>query len=181
MFAEYYFYFKALHIVFMVTWFAGLFYIVRLFIYIAEASQKKEPDKSILEKQLLLMARRLWYIITWPGMLLTTIFGVLLILASPGVMQDGWFHAKLGFIVLLILYHLNNERLLRIFSDPSLSHNMSAQKLRMYNELPTVFLFAIVFLVVLKNTLSLVFAITGIIVLGVLLMLGIKIYKKYRR
>jgi len=166
----------------MVTWFAGLFYIVRLFIYISEASKKKEPDKSILEKQLLLMARRLWYIITWPGMALTIFFGILLILAHPEVMKNGWFHAKLGILILLVLYHLNNERLIRKISNSKLkiAENLNSQKLRMYNELPTLFLFTIVFLVVFKNTISLVFAVIGVIVLGALLMTGIQIYKKTR-
>ncbi|MDH4262538.1 MAG: CopD family protein [Spirochaetia bacterium] len=183
MFTEYYLHLKALHIIFMVTWFAGLFYIVRLFIYMVEASEKKEPDKSILGKQLLLMARRLWYIITWPGMVLTTIFGILLIFANPDVMLGGWFHAKLTLIVLLILYHLSIERMIKKVSNPkfNISQNMSSQKLRMYNEVPTILLFTIVFIVVLKNTISLFFAITGVIGLGVLLMLGIKLYKKYRK
>jgi len=183
MFSDYYLYFKAFHIVFMVTWFAGLFYIVRLFIYITEAAQKKEPDKTILQKQLILMARRLWYIITWPGMVLTSIFGVLLILANPAVMQQGWFHAKLAFLVLLIGYHLSNEGLVKKVSDPSfdIAGKLSSQKLRMFNELPTLFLFAVVFLAVLKNMLSLAFAVGGFLVLGMLLMLGIKMYKKFRK
>jgi putative membrane protein len=125
------------------------------------------------------MARRLWYIITWPGMVLTAIFGILLILSNPTVMQNGWFHAKLGFVVLLILYHLNNDRLLKKISNHKFS--IGSQKLRMYNELPTIFLFAIVFLVVLKNTMSMVFAVIGIILRGSVLMMGIQVYKKLRK
>ena len=179
MISDYYLYFKALHIIFMVTWFAGLFYIVRLYIYIVEAWQKNEPEKSLLEKQLLVMANRLWYIITWPGMVFTAIFGVLLILANPGLMQNGWFHVKLSLVVLLILYHLNTGLILKKISKRNL--RMSAQKLRMYNELPTIFLFTIVFLVVLKDAASLLFALTGTVALGVLLMVGIQVYKKFRK
>lgn len=179
MISDYFLYFKALHLVFMVTWFAGLFYIVRLYIYFVEASRKKEPEKNILENQLLLMARRLWYIITWPGMILTAVFGVLLILANPEVMKNGWFHAKLSMVILLVLYHLNTGRILKKLANHTFT--MSAQKLRMYNELPTVFLFAIVFLVVLKTAMSLLFAVIGVVVLGILLMTGIQVYKKFRR
>lgn len=178
MFYDYYLYFKAFHVVFMVTWFAGLFYIVRLYIYTAEALLMKEPEKSILKNQLEVMASRLWYIITWPGMILTTFFGILLILGRPGIMKEGWFHAKLALVVLLVIYHFSCQRILNQIKEGRFS--MSSSKLRLYNELPTLFLFAIIFLVILQNAMSLVFAIGGFLSLGVLLMLGIKAYKRYR-
>ncbi|MDH4200627.1 MAG: CopD family protein, partial [Spirochaetia bacterium] len=140
---------------------------------------KNEPEKSIISRQLLLMARRLWYIITWPGMILTAVFGVLLIMAKPDVMQNGWFHVKLTLVLLLLIYHVNNGRMLQKLAKNEL--NMSSQMLRIYNELPTLFLFSIVFLVVLQNTMSLVFAFAGVFALGALLMLGITVYKKFRK
>src|SRR6187551_1013908 len=100
-----YFYIKALHIIFVVTWFAGLFYMVRLFIYSAEANGKQEPEKTILFKQLSLMQNRLWYIITWPSAILTFIFGGWLwyLYGSFPV----WLVVKVCFVLGLFLYHLS--------------------------------------------------------------------------
>ena len=79
---EYYNYIKALHLIFVVTWFAGLFYIPRLFIYHIEAAAKPSPDKEILSNQLKLMTKRLWYIITWPSAVLCTVFAIWLLLLN---------------------------------------------------------------------------------------------------
>ncbi|OYX08967.1 MAG: protoporphyrinogen IX oxidase, partial [Algoriphagus sp. 32-45-6] len=98
-------YIKALHIIFVVTWFAGLFYIVRLFIYQTEALERPESERNILKPQLDLMASRLWYIITWPSAVLTLIFGAWVLSYRWGYMQLGFMHAKLGFVFLLYLYH----------------------------------------------------------------------------
>src|SRR5690606_12497094 len=98
---EYYNYIKALHLIFVITWFAGLFYIPRLFVYQIEASQKASPEKEILGKQLKLMAKRLWFIITWPSAVLATLFAVILLILQPVWLQQGWFHLKLAFVVLL--------------------------------------------------------------------------------
>lgn len=92
---EYYNYIKSLHLIFVITWFAGLFYIPRLFIYQIEASEKPEPDRSILTTQLKLMAKRLWFIITWPSAILATIFAIILLLMMPAWLQQGWMHVKL--------------------------------------------------------------------------------------
>src|SRR5690606_3568886 len=100
-----YLYLKALHIIFVVCWFAGLFYIVRLFVYYAEAQLKPEVEKEILSKQYQLMTNRLWFIITWPAAVLATIFGTWMLLENPGLLQMPWMHVKLFFIVLLWLYH----------------------------------------------------------------------------
>jgi len=175
---NYYLYFKALHIVFMVTWFAGLFYIVRLFIYHRETSEKGGGSAAAVGEQLKLMANRLWYIITWTGMVLTVIFGLLLILARPSVMQEPWFHVKMTFGVLLIVYHFSIEAMIRRLNrgEPG----AGAQKLRLYNEFPTVILFAMVFLAVMKNMVSLLYGFAGLLVLMVLLMVGVSLYKKKR-
>ncbi|MDH5682560.1 MAG: CopD family protein [Spirochaetota bacterium] len=171
-------YVKALHIVFMVTWFAGLFYLVRLFIYLVEAENKSENEKTILKNQLTLMTSRLLYIITWPGMMLTIAAGVWLMILNPGLLEAGWFHIKLLLLLVLIGYHLYCER---IFSNIKAGRNMlSSGKLRLYNEVSTVLLFAIVFLAVLKSYLSLAFALSGLVILIVTLMLGMAAYKKLR-
>ncbi|WP_456462592.1 CopD family protein [Reichenbachiella sp.] len=172
-----YLYLKALHIIFVVTWFAGLFYMVRLFIYATEASQKEEPEKSILLKQLLLMQSRLWNIIAWPSAVITFVVGTWLAIES-GFWTMPWFHLKVLFVLGLFLYHFICQKL---FSQMKRGvYKYSSTQLRIWNEVATLFLFAIVFIVVLKNTLSWIWGIIGIVLIGILLMLGIKIYKKLR-
>ncbi|WP_084370787.1 CopD family protein [Reichenbachiella faecimaris] len=172
-----YLYLKSLHIIFVVTWFAGLFYMVRLFIYTTEASVKGEPERSILLKQLLLMQSRLWYIISWPSAVTTWILGTWLALES-GFWTMPWFHLKLLFVIGLFLYHIICHKLFVQMKNGIFKY--SSTKLRIWNEVATLFLFAIVFIVVLKNTLSWIWGIIGIILIGILLMLGIKLYKKFR-
>src|SRR4029078_7832406 len=98
-------YIKALHIIFVVTWFSGLFYIVRLFVYSAEASIKAEPERSILLKQFSIMQKRLWYGITWPSAILTLIFGIWLWQLYGSL--PAWLLVKLFFVVALFIYHLS--------------------------------------------------------------------------
>lgn len=171
-------YVKALHIIFVVTWFAGLFYIVRLFIYQTEALQKSELERSILKPQLDLMASRLWYIITWPSAVLTLIFGTWVLSYRWGYMELGFMHAKLGFVVLLYVYHGFCHVLFKELQKGKARWNST--QLRIWNEASTILLFAIVFLIVLKSTLSMVWGILGLIGLSVTLMLAIRLYKKYR-
>ena len=104
----YYNYIKAFHLIFVITWFAGLFYIPRLFVYQIEAFHKPSPEKEILGKQLKLMAKRLWYIITWPSAILAIFFALLLLHLRPFLLELSWMQVKLGFVVLLIIYHLKN-------------------------------------------------------------------------
>jgi putative membrane protein len=175
---EYYNYIKSLHLIFVITWFAGLFYQPRLFIYHIEASKKESPEKEILEKQLKLMARRLWYIITWPSAILATTFAVWLLILMPSWLSQSWMLIKLGFVLLLILYHFKTHQMfLQLQKDVI---NYSSSFMRLWNEGATLFLFAIVFLAILKSSIHWVFAFGGIIGLIVFLALGIKLYKKYR-
>ena len=171
-------YVKALHIIFVVTWFAGLFYIVRLFIYQTEALERPEDERKILKPQLDLMASRLWYIITWPSAVLTLIFGAWVLSYRWGYMQLGFMHAKLGFVLLLYLYHGFSHLIFKELQAGKARWNST--KLRLWNEVATILLFAIVFLIVLKSTVSMLQGIAGLIGLAVLLMLGIKLYKNYR-
>ena len=172
-----YLYIKALHIIFVVTWFAGLFYIVRLFIYSAEANLKPEPEKSILFKQLALMQSRLWYIITWPSAILTLIFGGSLWYMLGSL--PTWLAVKLCFVLGLFLYHLS---LHKIFIQQSKGiFKYSSQQLRMWNELATLFLIIIVMLAVVKQMFSVVWGIIGLFAFAIILMIAIKLYKKYRK
>lgn len=171
-------YLKALHIIFVITWFAGLFYIVRLFIYQAEALEKPEHEKNILSPQLNLMAQRLWYIITWPSAILTLIFGFGVLFYRWGYMKMGFMHAKLGFVLLLYIYHFICHKIYKDLQNGKAK--WTSTQLRMWNEVATVLLFAIVFLIVLKSLISVAWGIVGLFALSVLMMLGIKWYKKIR-
>lgn len=171
-------YLKALHIIFVVTWFAGLFYIVRLFIYQTEAYHKPEEERKILVPQLNLMANRLWYIITWPSAILTLIFGIGVLYYRWGYMQMGFMHAKLAFVLLLYIYHYLCHRIYINLQNGT--SKLTSMQLRMWNELATLLLFAIVFLIVLKSLISVAWGIAGLIVLSILMMVGIKWYKKIR-
>ncbi len=172
-------YIKALHLIFVITWFAGLFYIPRLFIYHIEASEKASPEKEILTKQLQLMTKRLWYIITWPSAILATFFAVWLLVLMPVWLQQPWMHIKLGFVLLLIAYHLKNHHIFNQFQRNEIKY--TSNFMRIWNEGATLILFAVVFLVILKSTFTWIFGVVGILVLGILLMLGIKLYKRIRK
>ncbi|TXE17897.1 CopD family protein [Psychroserpens burtonensis] len=175
---EYYNYIKALHLIFIVTWFAGLFYIPRLFVYQIEAFHKPSPDKEILGKQLKLMTKRLWNIITWPSAILATLFAIGLIVLQPIWLEQSWMQVKLGFVVLLILYHLKTHQYYTQLQKDDV--RKTSNFMRLWNEGATFILFAVVFLVILKSAINWIFGVVGILILGVLLMLGFKIYKKIR-
>ncbi|MBC6401352.1 MAG: CopD family protein [Ekhidna sp.] len=173
-----YLYLKALHIIFMTTWFAGLFYIVRLFIYHSEALEKEEPDRSILSRQLAFMSKKLWFIITWPSAILNLIFGLSLLIVRPGWLQQPFMYIKLGFVFLLFLYHFACHGIYLQLQKGIAKY--SSTQLRVFNEIATIILFAVVFLIVLKNQLSWVWGTLGLISFVVILMVAIKLYKRLR-
>ena len=167
---------KSLHIIFVVSWFAGLFYMVRLFIYDREANDKIEPEKSIIQKQLQLMQNRLWWIITTPAMVLSVIFGIWMItLNSKYYLSSPWMHLKLTFVFLLLIYHFLCQKIMNQFKIGI--YKWTTGKLRLWNEVATLFLVSIVFIVVLKSTLNWLYGTIGFFGIGLLLMAGIKFYK----
>ena len=174
-----YLYIKALHVIFIVTWFAGLFYMVRLFIYTKEASEKEEPAKSILTTQLTLMQKKLWYIITWPSFIATFIFGPWMLYLNTAILTFPWMWLKLIFVGLLALYHLQCHAYYKQQQAGIFKH--SSFKLRLFNELATVFLVAIVFLIIVRSTSGLVWGMIGLFIFAALLMGGVYIYKKQRK
>jgi protoporphyrinogen IX oxidase len=170
-------YIKAIHVIFIVTWFAGLFYIVRLFIYQTEANQLAEPERSILIKQYKLMSRRLWYGITWPSAIATLVFGIsLLHYFSSGLPLYLWI--KIGFVIGLYFYHFTCHYIFRKLQKDV--YNYSGQSLRIWNEVATIFLVSIVFLIILKSTLSMMYGIIGLLLFSLVLVAAINIYKKLR-
>ena len=175
---EFYNYIKSLHLIFVVTWFAGLFYIVRLFVYHAEAKQKPQPEQDILIKQYQLMQYRLWYIITWPSAILASIFAFWMLYYNYGLIYADYFQVKLFFVFLLYLYHLKCHQIFKQLQNNEVKHSSSF--FRIWNEGATIILFAVVFLIIVKNAINWIFGVVGIIVFSILLMLGYKLYKKIR-
>jgi protoporphyrinogen IX oxidase len=174
-----YFWFKAFHIVGVVVWFAGLFYLVRLFIYHVEADEEPEPAPGILKKQYEVMEKRLLNIITTPGMILTVICAIGLLVNQPDFLHQGWMHAKLGFVAVLIAYHFYCIRLMKQLHRGTCT--WSGQKLRALNEAPTLLLVAVVLLVVFKNSLPTDITVWLIFGLVVLMAATIQLYAKKRR
>ena len=160
---EYYNYIKSLHLIFVNQ---------------IEAFHKPSPDKEILGAQLKLMAKRLWNIITWPSAILATVFAVWLLVLQPFWLHQPWMHVKLTFVVLLILYHLKTHQFYKQLQRDEVTK--TSNFMRLWNEGATFILFAVVFLVILKSAINWVFGVIGIVVLGLLLMLGFKIYKNIR-
>ena len=171
-------YVKALHIIFVVTWFSGLFYIVRLFIYHTEAEKIDEPAKKILQTQYKLMSKRLWYIIAWPSAILTSIFAFWILYKNPAYLKMPWMIVKLSFVLSLYFYHLMCHKIFKQLQRDKIKY--TSFKLRIWNEIATVILFAIVFLVVLKSAISWIWGVFGIVLISVLLMISIRLYKKLR-
>jgi len=162
----------------MVSWFAGLFYIVRLFIYHTEAQQRAENEKTILSDQFIVMERKLWWIITTPAMILTLLFGIWMLIDSPYYLQQGWMHIKLSFILLLLIYHFVCQRILVQLKKGEFK--WTSNGLRIWNEVATLALVAIVFLVVLKDNLNWLIATLVFFGVAIALMIAIKLYKKSR-
>lgn len=173
-----YLYVKALHIIFVVTWFAGLFYIVRLFIYHTEAEKCAEPEKSILQKQYKLMEKRLWYGITWPSMILTILFGTWMVILNPYWLSNAFFILKLAFVTGLILYHMHSHTIFKRLQRDEVKN--TSMGLRIWNEVATVFLVAIVFLIVLKSNTGFIYGMLGLVLFSAALVLAIKLYKRSR-
>lgn len=171
-------YILSLHIIFIVTWFAGLFYIVRLYIYHTEAELKPEPEKKILQTQYKLMERRLWFGITWPSMFLTIIFGGWLLWLKPWYLSQGFFILKLCFVGGLILYHFQCHSIYKQLKNDIIKY--TSFKLRLWNEVATVFLVAIVFLIILRSNTGFIWGMIGLIIFSATLILAIQIYKKSR-
>ena len=170
---------KAVHIIGFVAWFAGLFYLVRLYIYHVEALDKEEPDRDILSKQFTIMEKRLFSIIVRPAMILTFIGGIAMLYLNPVYLEQGWMHVKLLLVVLLAGYSEFNPVYTK-FLERGLQP-MSSQRMRMLNEVPTIFLVAIVLLGVLKNQLSLLHLLLTIVVFTLALGVFFYLYTKARK
>ncbi len=170
--------FKAVHLIAMVAWFAGLFYLVRLFVYHAEAFKKEEPARSILVQQYHIMEIRLYRIITTPAMILTVIAGIAMLFTVPEYLKEPWIHVKLTLVLILVGYHFYcGNTIAKLQRGVT---KTSSQRFRLINELPTVLLIAIILLAVLRGRISMISLL--LIVMATVFTLGgaTFAYKRYR-
>ena len=181
---EYLFLFKSLHIVGAVAWFGGLFYLVRIFVYHVEAFDKSDPDKQILTDQYKLMESRVYRIICTPGMLITWVFGMLMIAAyidaqgMSWLRSNSWMHSKLLFVIILSGYQGYCAKMMKTLSTGE--STLNSFQTRLFNEVPTLLLLIIVLLAVYRNTLNSGLAFVGILIFGIVLVVFTKIYKSTR-
>ncbi|MGY3054774.1 putative membrane protein [Pedobacter sp. UYEF25] len=177
-FSSYYLYVQAVHIIFVVSWMAGLFYSVRLFIYHTEANARPDLERIVLQTEFEKIEARLWGIITTPAMILTVIAGLTMIVINPALLKMPWMHVKLGFVALLIVYHFICQRIMLQLKRGIFK--LSSFQLRLWNEVATILLVAIVFTVVLKSAVEWIYGLTGLIIFSIVIMVSVKLYKKYR-
>jgi putative membrane protein len=173
-----YFYIKAIHIIFVVSWMAGLFYGVRLFIYHTEAQDKPEVERNILTAEYERIERRLWNIIATPAMIMTLLAGIAMVFIDNSLMHQSWLMVKLCFVVGLVGYHLICSNMMEQMKNGVFK--WTSFQLRLWNEVATIFLFAIVFLAVLKNAVDWIYGMLGLIAFAMIIMSAVKIYKSYR-
>ena len=172
-------YLKAVHIIFVVTWFAGLFYMPRLLVNIIESYNKPEPERSILLKQFKLMASRLWFGITWPSAIITLGIGTSMLVNDPSWLQFGFMHIKLTLVFFLYAYHFSIHYIFKQLKNDVVKY--TSTQLRVWNEVATLFLISIVFIIVLKSALSMVWGVIGLLIVTFLILMGIRLYKKLRK
>ena len=178
---ECYNYLKSLHLIFVITWFAGLFYIVRLFVYQIEAAKKPSPEREILQKQYKIMTYRLWYIITWPSAILASVFAFWMLLFTDlgkAWLLMPWMHVKLGFVFLLFLYQGKCQQIYSQLQKDEIKY--SSNFMRLWNEGTTIILFAVGFLVILKDAVNWIYGVIGIFLFAIAIMIGFKMYKRIR-
>lgn len=145
---------KALHVILMVSYFAGIFYLVRIFVYYKDTDAFEEPKKSVLRTQYVFMMKRLWRIIVVPGGSLMLLFGLTMITMNSGLLLTSWFQLKLAALVALAIYHYwcwRKVKQIETLSGGDLRSGNVA--LRQSNEIATFILFFVVFTVILKYTL----------------------------
>ena len=124
------------------------------------------------------MSKRLWYIITWPSAILVILTAFAMLVLEPSYLTMGWMHVKLSFVLALIFYHGACHKIFLQLQKDEVKY--TSFKLRLWNEIATILLFSIVFIVVLKSAISWVWGLIGVVLFGILLMLSIKLYKKVR-
>ena len=157
---------------------AGLFYIVRLSIYHVEANDRPESERITLQRQFEIMQHKLWYIITTPAMAISFLAGIAMIWVNSSLLSMNWMLVKLAFVFGLLIYHFMCQNIMNKLKQGVFT--WSSTQLRLWNELATIFLVAIVFTVILKSAVDWIYGLTGLIVFSAVIMSAVKIYKYYR-
>jgi len=172
--------FKIIHFVFLISWFAGLFYLGRMFVYHAETREMEEPQGTIIREQIMIMENRVYTIIMNPAMILTWVSGIgmIVLYGWEWFSLNSWLHYKLIFLIILTIYHLYCKRLIADLEIGEMK--MNPMQFRLFNEVPTVLLVLICSLAVLKNNTNPVILLVSIIVIIGLLIFFTKLYKKIR-
>ncbi|MBK8499902.1 MAG: CopD family protein [Flavobacteriales bacterium] len=155
---------KALHLIAMVTYFAGTFHMVRVFVAHREALGKAEPDRGILHKQFSLLERRALYYLISPSLLLLIVLGIWMLAQQPALLKQPFMHAKLGVVALLIGYHALMHRVYAQLKRAEV--RWSALQLQLFAQGPTVLLFTLVVLVIMRDRLGWVWGSMGLLVVG---------------
>lgn len=172
--------FKALHIIGFVAWFGGMFYLVRIFVYHTEAFDKPQPEQDVLRAQFSVMETKALNIICRPAMLITWVFGSLMIITygMDWFKTNHWLHAKLLLVFILSGYSDYCGRIIKKLKIDKTG--FSSFQFRLFNEVPTLFLIAIVLIAVFRNNLNYLYAILGIIIAGLVMYAIARIYKNKR-
>jgi putative membrane protein len=173
-----YLHFKALHIIFVVSWFAGLFYLPRLFVYHTEANDQSSPKKEILIAQFTKMEKLLWNAIMTPACWLALLCGTAMLYLNPAWLDQDWMRLKLLFVLGLVGYHSFMRKILLELRAEKFRY--TSFQLRLLNEVATIFLFSIVFLVVLKNTVDWIWGVLGLIAFAIVMMGAVRVAKSLR-
>jgi putative membrane protein len=174
-----YLWFKAFHIVGIVAWFAGLFYLPRLFVYHAEANEQPEPARSILQQQYQVMEKRLYRLIMTPALVLTLTMAIAMVITAPALLQERWLHVKIALVVCMLIYDHYCLRLMKQMARGEF--RFTGQQFRWFNEIPTVFFVAIIMLAVFKNSFPTSAAAWSILGMIVAMAAIIQLYARKRR
>ena len=173
------FWFKTFHIIGFVTWFGGLFYLGRIFVYHIEALAKEEPAKSILVDQFKLMEHRVYKIIANAGMMITFTFGILMLVFQPAYLSSPWIHVKLLFVVILLAYHLKCKQMMKQFANGTFK--WESFQLRLWNEVPSFFLVIIVILAVFRDQTNYLYLAIGMLLFSGMIFYFARAYRKRRQ
>jgi putative membrane protein len=174
-----YLWFKSFHIVAFVSWFAGLFYLPRLFVYHAEANEQPEAVREILKQQYALMERRLYSIIMTPAMVLTIAMAIGMLAITPSLLQQTWLQVKLILVAILLVYHHYCKRTMKRLEAGETP--LTAQQFRWMNEFPTFFLVVIVMLAIFKNDIPRDATGYVVVLMAVAFAASIQLYARKRR
>ncbi len=171
---------KAIHIIFVVSWFAGLFYLPRLLVYHTESNTRPDAERKILQTEYNRMSRLLFNAIMVPAMWITLLSGSTLVylLWWDHFGNYSWLHLKLLFVLALVAYHFILRKL--VLEVRSGKFRFTGFQLRLFNEVATILLFAIVFLVVLKNTIDWIWGVAGLLAFAIIIMSAVRIVKSVR-